>query len=186
MIAPKARDLLAKGAEMGLVLAGGLLAAVASTAGVQAADAKPSACDAFVGVWEYLPPSAPGHAVIGKVDTGDRPRVGSERRPASNPPKTAPSLTPGRPSSTRAAAQAPGSTHARHRLASCASRSVGCSAGPRRNWSGRSSLSRLNKTATKPNGGGSSPMASAEQWEQADSFHRRSDPDVEDGPGQRR
>ena len=66
-IAPKDRDSLAKGAHMGLVLAGGLLAAVAWAAGVQAAEPKSSACDAFVGAWEYLPPSAPGYSVIGKA-----------------------------------------------------------------------------------------------------------------------
>ena len=54
---------------MGLVLARGVLAAVAWAAGVQAAEPKVSACDAMVGVWEYLPPSAPGHAVIGKVES---------------------------------------------------------------------------------------------------------------------
>jgi hypothetical protein len=58
-----------KGAQMGLVLAGRVLAAVAWAAGMQAAEARPSACDAMVGVWEYLPPSAPGHAVIGKVES---------------------------------------------------------------------------------------------------------------------
>ena len=52
---------------MVLVLAGGVLAAVAWAAGVQAAEPKPSACDALVGAWEYLPPSKPGHSVIGKA-----------------------------------------------------------------------------------------------------------------------
>jgi hypothetical protein len=54
---------------MRLVLAGEVLAAVVWAAGVQAAETKPSACDAMVGVWEYLPPSAPGLAVIGKVQS---------------------------------------------------------------------------------------------------------------------
>jgi hypothetical protein len=55
---------------MGLVLAGGVWAAtVAWAAGMQAAEPKPSACDAMVGVWEYVPPSAPGRAVIGKVES---------------------------------------------------------------------------------------------------------------------
>jgi hypothetical protein len=58
-----------RGAQMRLLLAGIVLAAVARAAGVQAAETKPSACDAMVGVWEYLPPSAPGHAVVGKVQS---------------------------------------------------------------------------------------------------------------------
>ena len=75
---------------MGLVLAGGVLAAVAWAAGVQAAEPKPSACDAMVGVWEYLPPSAPGHAVIGKVES-KYVGVFYNTVPASDTPRTAPS-----------------------------------------------------------------------------------------------
>ncbi len=74
---------------MGLVLAGGVLV-VASAAGVQAAQPKPSACDAMVGVWEYLPPSAPGHAVIGKVES-KYVGVFYNTVPASDAPRTAPS-----------------------------------------------------------------------------------------------
>ena len=69
MIAPYAGDPLEKGAQVRLLLAGTVLAAVAWAAGVQVAETKPSACDAMVGVWEYLPPSAPGLAVIGKVQS---------------------------------------------------------------------------------------------------------------------
>ena len=75
---------------MGLILAGGVLAAVAWAAGVQAAEPKPSACDAMVGVWEYLPPSAPGHAVIGKVES-KYVGVFYNTVPASDAPRTAPS-----------------------------------------------------------------------------------------------
>lgn len=74
---------------MGLILAGGVLAA-AWAAGVQAAEAKPSACDAMVGVLEYLPPSAPGHAVIGKVES-KYVGVFYNTVPASDAPRTAPS-----------------------------------------------------------------------------------------------
>lgn len=80
---------------MGLVFAGGLLAAVAWAAGVQAAEPKPSACDAFVGVWEYLPPSAPGHAVIGKVES-KYVGVFYNTVPASDAPKIAPSTDAGK------------------------------------------------------------------------------------------
>jgi hypothetical protein len=75
---------------MGLVLARGVLAAVAWAAGVQAAEPKVSACDAMVGVWEYLPPSAPGHAVIGKVEA-KYVGVFYNTVPASDAPRIAPS-----------------------------------------------------------------------------------------------
>ena len=75
---------------MGLVLARGVLAAVAWAAGVQAAEPKVSACDAMVGVWEYLPPSAPGHAVIGKVES-KYVGVFYNTVPASDAPRIAPS-----------------------------------------------------------------------------------------------
>ena len=90
MIALKAREPSQKGAQMGLVLAGGVLVAFAWAAGVQTAEPKPSACDAMVGVWEYLPPSAPGHAVIGR---GGSKYVGVfyNTVPASDAPRTAPS-----------------------------------------------------------------------------------------------
>jgi hypothetical protein len=41
--------------------------AVLQAVGVQAANTQRSTCDAMVGVWEYLQPSAPGLAVIAKV-----------------------------------------------------------------------------------------------------------------------
>ncbi len=75
---------------MRLVLAGQVLAAVACAAGVQAAQTKPNACDAMVGVWEYLPPSAPGHAVIGKVQS-KYVGVFYNHLPASKTPRTEPS-----------------------------------------------------------------------------------------------
>ena len=80
---------------MGLVLAGGLLAAVAWAAGVQAAEPKSSACDAFVGAWEYLPPSAPGHSVIGKAGS-KYVDVFYNTVPASDAPKIAPSTDAGK------------------------------------------------------------------------------------------
>lgn len=75
---------------MRLVLAGQVLAAVACAAGVRAAQTKPNACDAMVGVWEYLPPSAPGHAVIGKVQS-KYVGVFYNHLPASEKPRTEPS-----------------------------------------------------------------------------------------------
>jgi hypothetical protein len=75
---------------MKLVLAVEVLAAVAWAVGAQAAQTKPSACDAMVGVWEYLPPSAPGHVVIGKVQT-KYVGVFYNTVPASDTPRTAPS-----------------------------------------------------------------------------------------------
>jgi len=72
------------------VLAGEVLAALAWASGVQAAEGKQSACDAMVGVWEYLPPSAPGHAVIGKARS-KYIGVFYNTVPASDAPRTAPS-----------------------------------------------------------------------------------------------
>jgi hypothetical protein len=43
--------------------------AVLWAAGVQASDTQRNTCDAMVGVWEYLQPSAPGLAVIAKMGT---------------------------------------------------------------------------------------------------------------------
>jgi hypothetical protein len=53
---------------MRLLLVGGVLTSVVWTGGAYAAETKATGCDAMVGVWEYLPPSAPGHAIIAKQD----------------------------------------------------------------------------------------------------------------------
>lgn len=90
MIPARLAILSNKGAQVRLVLAGKVLAALASAAGVQAAELKPSACDVMVGVWEYLPPSAPGHAVIGKVQS-KYVGVFYNHLPASEAPRTEPS-----------------------------------------------------------------------------------------------
>ena len=53
---------------MRLLLVGGVLTAVVWAGGAYAAETKANGCDAMVGVWEYLPPSAPGHSIIVKQD----------------------------------------------------------------------------------------------------------------------
>lgn len=75
---------------MRLALTVGVSAAVACAAGVHAAQTKPGSCDVMVGVWEYLPPSAPGHAVIGKVESKYL-GVFYNHLPASDAPRTEPS-----------------------------------------------------------------------------------------------
>jgi hypothetical protein len=54
---------------MRLLLASALLMAL--TSATEAPDGKPNepGCEAMVGVWEYVPPSAPGHAVIARQGT---------------------------------------------------------------------------------------------------------------------
>jgi hypothetical protein len=51
---------------MRLRLAGGLSIALACAAQTHAGETKTADCDGMVGVWEYVPPSAPGHAVIAR------------------------------------------------------------------------------------------------------------------------
>jgi len=51
---------------MRLLLASGLLMALVSGQGAHACETNGPGCDAMVGVWEYVPPSAPGHAVIAR------------------------------------------------------------------------------------------------------------------------
>jgi hypothetical protein len=51
---------------MRAILAGGLLMALACAPEAYASGADASDCDRMVGVWEYVPPSAPGHAVIAR------------------------------------------------------------------------------------------------------------------------
>ena len=159
---------------MGLVLAGGLLAAVVSAGGVQAAEPNSSACDAFVGAWEYLPPSAPGHSVIGKAGS-KYVDVFYNTVPASDAPKIAPSTDAGKAilysrggagafEYTCEASAGKLRLKARWLFSSFSPELVGS----------RSSLSRLSKTATKPSGGRSDQMASVEQWAQAGSLSRSS------------
>ena len=50
---------------MRLLLTAGLLTMLVG-ADAHAAENKTPSCDAMVGVWEYLPPSAAGHAVIAR------------------------------------------------------------------------------------------------------------------------
>jgi hypothetical protein len=51
---------------MRLLLATGLLMMLVCAAAAHAGETKASGCDAMVGVWEYVPPSAPGHAIIAR------------------------------------------------------------------------------------------------------------------------
>lgn len=51
---------------MRLLLAGGLLMTLACATQAHAGETKAAGCDAMVGVWEYVPPSAPGHAIIAR------------------------------------------------------------------------------------------------------------------------
>jgi hypothetical protein len=51
---------------MRLLLAGSLVLVLACHSEAEAADAKRVGCDAMVGVWQYVPPSAPGHAIIAR------------------------------------------------------------------------------------------------------------------------
>ena len=51
---------------MRLLSATGLLTMLVCAAGTHAGETKASGCDAMVGVWEYVPPSAPGHAIIAR------------------------------------------------------------------------------------------------------------------------
>jgi hypothetical protein len=51
---------------MRAILARGLLMALACAPEVYASGADASGCDGMVGVWEYLPPSAPGHVIIAR------------------------------------------------------------------------------------------------------------------------
>ena len=51
---------------MRTALAGALFVLLACAHQAHAGEAGASRCDAIVGVWEYVPPSAPGHAVVAK------------------------------------------------------------------------------------------------------------------------
>ena len=51
---------------MRLHLAGLLLTTLACVSRAQVGETKSPGCDAMVGVWEYVEPSAPGHAIIAK------------------------------------------------------------------------------------------------------------------------
>jgi hypothetical protein len=51
---------------MRLLSAAGLLIFTACATQTHAAEANAVGCDAMVGVWKYVPPSAPGHAIIAK------------------------------------------------------------------------------------------------------------------------
>jgi hypothetical protein len=51
---------------MRTLLAGGLLMVLASASQAHAGQATASPCDGVVGVWEYVPPSAPGNAIVAK------------------------------------------------------------------------------------------------------------------------
>ena len=51
---------------MRLLSAGGLLMVLACATQTHAGETNAVGCDAMIGVWEYVPPSAPGHAIIAK------------------------------------------------------------------------------------------------------------------------
>jgi hypothetical protein len=73
-----------------LLFIGGALTAATCTAGVQPAETKANGCDAMVGVWEYLEPSAPGHAIIAKQGSKYL-GVFINTLPAPDAPRTRPS-----------------------------------------------------------------------------------------------
>jgi hypothetical protein len=54
---------------MRLLLAVGLLAMLVCVGRAHAGETKAPGCDAMVGVWQYVEPSAPGHAIIAKQGT---------------------------------------------------------------------------------------------------------------------
>jgi hypothetical protein len=51
---------------MRIALPGALLMVLAFAPQLRAGEAEASRCDGIVGVWEYIPPSAPGHAIVAK------------------------------------------------------------------------------------------------------------------------
>ena len=51
---------------MRLHLATGLLTTLVCGSGAHASETTTPRCDAMVGVWEYIAPSAPGHAIVAK------------------------------------------------------------------------------------------------------------------------
>jgi len=54
---------------MRTVVAGALLMVLACAPQTHAGEAEASRCDGIVGIWEYVPPSAPGHAIVAKQGT---------------------------------------------------------------------------------------------------------------------
>lgn len=46
--------------------AAGLLMVLTCATAAHAGETKATGCDAMVGVWEYVPPSAPGHAIVAR------------------------------------------------------------------------------------------------------------------------
>ncbi|HEU0007891.1 MAG TPA: hypothetical protein VFS12_18030 [Terriglobia bacterium] len=51
---------------MRLHLAGALLTTLVCVGRAHAGETKAPSCDAMVGVWEYVEPSAPGHAIVAR------------------------------------------------------------------------------------------------------------------------
>ena len=51
---------------MRLLLAGGLVMVLACATEAHGGETKAPDCDAMVGVWQYVPPSAPGNAIVAK------------------------------------------------------------------------------------------------------------------------
>ena len=76
---------------MRLLLAGVLLATVVVVSGAGAGETNANGCDAMVGVWEYLEPSLPGHAIIAEHDDGKYLGVFINTLPDLDPPAAAPS-----------------------------------------------------------------------------------------------
>jgi hypothetical protein len=54
---------------MRTALAGGVLMVLACAYQLHASGVDAARCDGIVGVWEYVPPSAPGHAIVAKQGT---------------------------------------------------------------------------------------------------------------------
>jgi hypothetical protein len=78
---------------MRLFLVGGLLMTLGGGGGAPAGETKSPACDAMVGVWEYLAPSAPGNAIIARqgsrylgifVNTLPEPYPGETKTPPAS------------------------------------------------------------------------------------------------------
>ena len=86
---------------MRLLWAGGLLAALLCTSDTRAGDTQAPRCDAMVGVWEYVPPSAPGYAIIARqggqylgtfINTLSEPYGTQRRGDAARTPEGRPDL----------------------------------------------------------------------------------------------
>ena len=81
---------------MRLLLAGALLTTLGSIGRAHAGATQAPGCDTMVGVWEYVEPSAPGHAIVAKqgskylgifVNTLPEPYTGQTTRTGGQKPQ---------------------------------------------------------------------------------------------------